>query len=125
LADLDRADCWAALAQDDQSLMVAQTDDSLRVADDCQADSVVDDCQADSVVDDCQADSVVDDYSAASDCPAEAGSPQDCSCPGVRSLRADFPLVDSPLADFRAERSSDYPYDFQPRAVAAAWLAEQ
>jgi hypothetical protein len=116
LADLDRADCWAALAQDDQSLMVAQTDDSLRVADDCQADSVVDDCQADSVV---------DDYSAASDCPAEAGSPQDCSCPGVRSLRADFPLVDSPLADFRAERSSDYPYDFQPRAVAAAWLAEQ
>jgi hypothetical protein len=79
---------------------VARTDDSHRVAGDCRVDSVA------------------DDYSAA-DCPAEAGSPQDCSYPDAHS-----PVVDSPLADFQAGRSADCLDDFRlPEVVAAEPVA--
>jgi hypothetical protein len=108
-AGSNRADCWAAPKEDDRSVRVAQTDDSLRAAGDCPLAG-------------CRADSVADDYSAPADCPAEADSPQGCSCPGARS-QADFLLVDS-LSDFRAEHSADYPDDFQPREGAAAVPAE-
>jgi hypothetical protein len=100
-------------AQDDRFVLVAQMDDSLRVADDCQADSVVDDCQVDSAP---------DDWVASADCPAEADSPQDCSCPDARS-RGDFLLVDL-LADFRAEHWAECRDDFRRPEVAAAWPAE-
>ena len=89
---------------------VAQTDDSLRVAGDYPRA-------------DCRVDSAAADYSAPADCPAEADSPQDCSCPDARS-RGDFLLVDS-LADFQAEHSADYPYDFQLPEAAAAVREEQ
>jgi hypothetical protein len=78
---------------------VAQTDDSLRVAGDYPPD-------------DCRVDSVADDYSAPGDCPAEADSPQDYSCPDARSL-----LVDFLPADCRG--------DFRRPEVAAAWPAER
>jgi hypothetical protein len=62
--------------------MVAQTDDSHLAADDCRADSVA------------------ADYSAASDCPVEAGLPQDCSCPDAHSLQECFLPADC-RGDFR------------------------
>jgi hypothetical protein len=89
---------------------VAQTDDSLRVAGDYPRAG-------------CRADSVADDYSAPANCPAEADSPQGCSCPDARSL-GDFLLVDS-LADFRAEHSADCPYGFRLPEVVEAVPEEQ
>jgi hypothetical protein len=56
-------------------------------------------------------------------CPAEADSPQGCSCPDARSL-GDFLLVDS-LADFRAEHSADCPYGFRLPEVVEAVPEEQ
>jgi len=79
-------------------------DDSLPVEDDCPADSVVDGCQVDSAP---------DDWLASADCPAEAGSPEDCSYPAGRWLRVDF-------QEPWAARSADCRGDFQlPEVVAA------
>jgi len=133
-AHLNRADCLAAQAPDDPSALVAQTDGSHQVADDCpvgsvvddcrvgsvaddcRVDSAADDCRADSAADDCRADWVADDYSSA-DFPAEADSP-DCSCPGVRSLRADSP-------EPRGDCSADSPGEPPPPGAELLSLAAQ